>query len=240
MIPKTIHYVWFGNRPKTKKMEKCYQSWKTFCPDYEIIEWNESNFDINCNRFLKEAYDAGKYAFASDIVRLMALYEHGGIYVDADVEIIKNLDDLLDNESFIGYEIDQYVNSGQMLGSVKGNPLIKEHLEQYDEISFAECKNISTIACPRILTKLLVEKGFQPNGKEQIIDGMHIYPHDYFNPFDDETGRMHKTDNSYSIHWSAHSWSTQGPIRRKVTQICHRLFGVNCFDWLKKIIRYNY
>jgi mannosyltransferase OCH1-like enzyme len=239
MIPKIIHYVWFGNRQKTKKMEKCLQSWKKFCPDYKIIEWNESNFDINCNRFIKEAYDAGRYPFASDVARLIVLYEYGGIYVDSDVEIIKNLDDLLDNEAFIGFETDEYINSGQMLGCVKGNKLIKEHIEQYSNIPFPDIndiKAIKSITCPKVFTSLLLEKGFQPNGKEQIVEGLHIYPQDYFNPYEYDTMRMFKTENSYSIHWSAHSWTSQSYLRRKIAQICHRLFGIHCFDWIKRII----
>ncbi|MBE6740831.1 MAG: glycosyl transferase [Ruminococcaceae bacterium] len=236
MIPKTIHYIWFGNRPKTKKIEKCINSWKQFCPDYKIIEWNETNFDFNSNRFAKEAYEAGNYAFVSDIARLIILYEYGGIYVDADVELLRNLDDLLDNDAFIGIETDLYVNSGQMFGTVKNNPLIMEHLEQYNNLSFSECEDITEITCPKLLTKLLIQKGFRTDGSEQIIDGLHIYPQDYFNPFDIRTGKMKLTENSYSIHWSAHSWASQSRLRKKITQICHRIFGVNCFNFIKKYI----
>lgn len=237
MIPKIIHYIWFGNRPKTKKIEKCIQSWKKHCPDYEIIEWNEENFDINCNKFLKEAYDSGNFAFASDVARLFVLFEYGGIYVDADVELLKNLDDLLQNEAFVGFEIDEYVNSGQMMGSVKGNSLIKEHIEKYNSISFSKCADITKITCPHILTNLLIQKGFEPNGKEQIIEGLHIYPQDYFNPFNNMTGKLTKTDNSYSIHWSAHSWASQSQLRRRITRFFHRLFGKNCFEPLKLLLR---
>lgn len=236
MIPKVIHYVWLGNKPKPRKIEKCIASWKKFCPDYEIIEWNENNFDLSSNRFLKEAYESGNFAFSSDIIRLMVLIEYGGIYVDADVEFIKSLDDLLDNNAFVGYETPNYVNSGQMLGAEANNEIIKEHLAQYNNLSFLNCDNLHSIACPQIFTELLKQKGLKCDGTEQIIDGLHIYPTDYFNPFDVRTGKMSKTENSYSVHWSAHSWVSGNPALEKIAQFCHRIFGNNCFDWLKKYI----
>ena len=237
MIPKIIHYIWFGDRPKTKRIQKCINSWKQFCPDYEIIEWNESNFDVNCHPFAKEAYDAKNYAFVSDIARLIILYEYGGIYIDADVEFLKSPDALLENDAFIGIETDLYVNSGQMFGTVKNSPLVKEHLEQYDNISFSECEDITKITCPKLLTELLIQKGFKTDGSEQVIEGLHIYPQEYFNPFDTRTGKMEKTENSYSIHWSAHSWVSQSRLRRRIVRIFHRIFGINCFEWLNKILK---
>lgn len=236
MIPKTIHYVWLGNKPKPKKIQKCIASWHKFCPDYEIKEWNETNFDVNSHLFVKEAYEAHNYAFASDVIRLVVLFEYGGIYVDADVEFLKPIDDLLNNEAFIGFELPEYVNSGQIFGSVAKNELIAEHLKQYDGISFSECENISDITCPKIFTKLLAEKGIRLDGSEQTIDGLHIYPVDYFNPFDTITGRLKKTKNTYSIHWSEHSWTNRSTIVRTFMRLCHRLFGINCFDWLKRLI----
>lgn len=236
MIPKTIHYVWLGNRPKPKKIEKCIASWNKFCPDYEIIEWNELNFDINSHNFVKEAYEIGNFAFSSDVIRLEVLYKYGGIYVDADVEFLKPIDDLLYNEAFIGFEIDEYVNSGQILGTVANNPLINEHLKQYDSLSYSACEDITKIACPRLLTKLLVDKGLRLDGTEQQISDMHIYPSDYFNPFDTKTGKLSKTENSYSIHWSAHSWTNRSRVIKRITRTCHRFLGVNCFAWIKRFL----
>lgn len=234
-IPRIIHYVWLGNKPKPRKIEKCIASWERFCPDYKIIEWNEQNFDVNSHPFLKEAYDAGNYAFASDIIRLMVLIKHGGIYVDADVEFIKSIDPLLQvNDSFVGFETDEYVNSGQMLGATPNNQLIKEHLDLYDDLSFKDCDNIHNIACPILFTQLLKKHGLVCDGTEQRVAFLHVYPADYFNPFEVRTGKMKKTENSYSIHWSAHSWVSMNKIAKKIVQICHRLFGINCFSWLKK------
>lgn len=234
MIPKVIHYVWLGNKPKSKKIEKCIASWNKCCPEYEIRQWNETNFDINCNSFLKEAYDAGNYAFASDIIRLMVLFQYGGIYVDADVEMLKSFDALLDNKAFVGFETMDYVNSGQALGTVKNNPLIKEHLAQYDSLSFSSCEDIHSIACPQLFTELLKQKGLICDNSYQELENITVYPMEFFNPFDVLTGRMKKTNNSYSIHWSAHSWISLNPVTKKIVQICHRVFGVNCFKWIKK------
>lgn len=236
MIPKTIHYVWLGRKPKPKKIQKCIASWRRFCPDYEIKEWNETNFDVNSHPFVKEAYEANNYAFASDVIRLVVLYEYGGIYVDADVEFLKPIDDLLDNEAFIGFELPEYVNSGQIFASVAKNEIVAEHLRQYDGVSFSGCENISDITCPKVFTKLLVEKGLKLDGSEQVINGLHIYQTDYFNPFDARTGKLVKTQNTYSIHWSEHSWTNRSVIIRNFMRLCHRVFGINCFDWLKRLI----
>lgn len=236
MIPKTIHYVWLGNKPKPRKIQKCIASWHSFCPDYEIKEWNETNFDVNSHPFVKQAYEANNYAFASDVIRLVVLLEYGGIYVDADVEFLKPIDDLLDNEAFIGFELPEYVNSGQIFGSVANNDLIAEHLKQYDGISFSEYENISDITCPKIFTKLLVEKGLVLDASEQVIDGLHIYPVDYFNPFDARTGKLVKTQNTYTIHWSAHSWIGTNLVIKRITQLCHRAFGNDCFNGINKIL----
>lgn len=237
MIPKTIHYVWLGDKPKPKKIKKCIASWKRFCPDYKIIEWNEENFDINSNSFIKAAYDSQKYAFASDVIRLIVLEKYGGIYVDADVEFLKPLDDLLDNESFVGFETNEYINSGQILGSVPKNKILSEHIKKYDDIDFLRIDDITSITCPKIFTDLLVEKGLVLDGSEQIISGVHIYTVEYFNPFDTKTGKMSKTKNSYSIHWSAHSWIDRNPLVKQVVRICHRLFGVDCFEKIRAILR---
>lgn len=237
MIPKIIHYVWLGNKPKPKKIEKCIASWYKFCSDYEINEWNETNFDINCHQFVKDAYEAGNYAFASDVIRLIVLYRFGGIYVDSDVELLRPLDTLLDNKAFVGFETYEYVNSGQILGTEKNNPIINEHLGQYDTLKYNESNALSEITCPKLLTELLLSKGLKPNNREQIVSGMHIYPSDYFNPFDARTGKMKKTENSYSVHWSAHSWINMNPLASKFTRLCHRLFGNDCFNLIKRILR---
>ena len=129
MIPKKIHYFWFGGNEKPAKVQKCIDSWKKYCPDYEIIEWNESNFDIHCMPFVEQAYDAKKYAFVSDVARLIVVYEQGGIYMDTDVEVIKPLDDLLNNKAYMSFENDENINTGQGFGSEPGLKLLKKHID---------------------------------------------------------------------------------------------------------------
>ena len=117
MIPRKIHYFWFGGNEKPAKVKKCINSWKKYCPDYELVEWNESNFDVHCMPFVEQAYNAKKYAFVSDVARLIVVYEQGGIYMDTDVEVIKPLDDLLENKAYMSFENNENVNTGQGFGA---------------------------------------------------------------------------------------------------------------------------
>ena len=206
MIPKVIHYCWFGDIPKGEKEQKCIDSWKKLCPDYEIKEWNESNCDIDSIPFVKQALDCKKYAFASDVIRLWALYNYGGVYLDTDVELIKSYDSLLNCSGFIGFENDEFVNTGQGVGAEKGNAIIKEMFECYNDLSF---KPDAVVKCTEINTNILVKYGLKQNGQKQSINGFIVYPQDYFNPYDCMTDRLKTTDNTYSIHWYANSWGTQ-------------------------------
>lgn len=227
MIPKKIHYCWFGGNQKPESVQKCINSWKKYCPDYEIIEWNESNFDIHCMPFVEQAIEAKKYAFASDVARLMVVYENGGLYFDTDVEVVKNFDDLLNNKAFLGFENNEYVASGLGFGSEAGVAFFKEHIDVYkDEVFINDDGSFNMLGCPRVATKLLVEKGLVQNNQEQIVDGVRIYPADYFNPYDSVTGKLDKTDNTYSIHWYDASWSGTPPIILKLKRLIHRLLKV--------------
>lgn len=231
MIPKLIHYCWFGGNEKPEKAKKCIASWKKYCPDYEIIEWNERNFDVNQNAYTRRCMKEKKYAFLSDYARLVILEEQGGIYLDTDVELIRPIDSLLGQEAFFGFENNEYVATGLGFGSVphqKAVILMKNEYSDYLE-GTKEFKS-----CPALNTKALIPEGLQKNGKYQTIAGATIYPVEYFNPYDDTTGRLRKTKNTYSIHWYSKSWlSKKDIIRSKITQPFHRVFGVNCFQWLK-------
>lgn len=221
MIPKKIHYFWFGNNPKGKKEQKCIDSWKKFCPDYEIIEWNESNVDLDMIPFVRQAYDAKKYAFASDVLRLWAIYIYGGVYFDTDVELVKSYDDLLDSEGFIGFENNDYVNTGQCVACEAGNHLIKEVLDCYRTIDFDEN---DLIPCPKVNTGVFVDHGLKLNGEMQDLDGFKVYPADFFNPYDYVVGKLNKTKNTYSIHWYSKSWmSSKSILRSKLSKPLHRL-----------------
>lgn len=237
MIPKKIHYFWFGGNEKPKSVKKCINSWKKYCPDYEIIEWNESNFDVHCMPFVEQAHEAKKYAFVSDVARLIVVYEQGGIYMDTDVEVIKPLDDLLKNKAYMSFENNEYVNSGQGFGSEAGIQFFNEHIDEYrDEVFIKEDGSFNMLGCPRVATRLLEKKGIELNGKEQIIDDVHIYPAEYFNPYDSITGRLKKTSNTYSIHWYDQSWGNDSRLKKRITQLIHRAFGKNSLSWFKKVL----
>ena len=237
MIPKKIHYFWFGGNEKPKSVVKCINSWKKHCPDYEIIEWNENNFDIHCMPFVEQAYDAKKYAFVSDVARLIVIYEQGGIYMDTDVEVIKPLDDLLNNKAYMGFENDKNVASGLGFGSEAGVQFFKEHIDEYkDEVFINDDGSLNMLGCPIVATRLLVKKGIKLNGKEQIVDDVRIYPAEYFNPYDSITGRLNKTENTYSIHWYDQSWGSDSKFKKRLTQLIHRVFGKNSLSWLKRIL----
>ncbi len=225
MIPKKIHYCWFGRGQKPKLAEKCIESWKKFCPDYEIIEWNEDNFNVNTNPYTKMCYENKMYAFLSDYVRLVTVYEHGGIYFDSDVEAVKSFDDLLNKKGFYAFENNDYIASGLGFGSEAGNPALEAMIKKYDLVLDGKS---GTIGCPRLNTQALTEYGFKMNGKMQEIDGVVLYPKEYFNPFDDNTGIMHKTDNTYSIHWYGKSWMNRRDIiRNRFTRVIHRFLGTD-------------
>lgn len=173
MIPKKIHYVWVGGNPKSKDIERCIKTWKKHLPDYEIIEWNENNFDINSNQYVKKAYEHKKWAFVSDYIRMYAIYNYGGIYFDTDVLVLDNLDEFLHNEAFIGYEDDNYPFTA-VFGAVKGHSLIKHILEMYDNISFDK-ENVVTNT--EMVKKLLIEQyNCKLGNKEQLLkDNVKIY-----------------------------------------------------------------
>lgn len=178
MIPKIIHYCWFGRGEKSPLIKKCIESWKRYCPDYKIIEWNEYNFNVNINNFTEEAYEAQKYAFVSDYLRLYVLYKYGGIYVDTDLEIKRNIDEFLKNRAFSGFEIENYIPTA-IMGAEKGHPWIKSLLDYYKNRSFIlENGKFDTTANPRIITEITKEKyDLDLTNVEQVLDdGIHIYP----------------------------------------------------------------
>ncbi|MBP9988485.1 MAG: glycosyl transferase [Ruminococcus sp.] len=229
MILKKIHYCWFGNGEKNKKVKKCIESWKKFCPDYEIIEWNEKNFDVNQNEYTKMCYSENKFAFLSDYARLIIIAENGGVYFDTDVQLIKPIDSLLENEAFFGFETDDYVNTGHGFGSVANGTLVNAMVDEYTQI--LDGKH-GVIGCPILNTEALIKFGLIRNGEEQIIENSVILPIDYMNPYESTTGRLNKTENTFSIHWYSGSWMTKGQlIRSTITKPIHRLFGN---DALKK------
>lgn len=227
MIPKKIHYCWFGGNPLPKDVQKYIDTWKKFCPDYEIKEWNEQNFDIHRNRYVEEAYQLKKWAFVSDVARINALYTEGGIYMDTDVEVVRNLDPLLNKRGFLGFEGTQWIATN-LVGFEAGHEILRKFLEAYDHRSFIKSDGtLDQTTNVEELTKLLVDNyHLILNGEEQILaDGIVVYPTDYFSPYDYIQGKLNKTSNTYTIHWFSQSWIGQNPVRKKVAQWIHRITG---------------
>lgn len=208
MIPKTIHYCWFGPKNKPNSFKRYLRTWKRVMPDYEIKEWNEQSFDVNSISFTSEAYRCGKYAFVSDYVRLLALHQEGGIYLDTDVEVLKSFDELLDLPAFIGYD-DQAICTA-VIGSEKGNPFISECLECYDRMSFDKDHMIPN---PKVLATVFEKHGYVLDFKKGLLDNvLHVFPIDYFAVKAFKDLSLHLSENSFSIHHYAASWFT--PIGR--------------------------
>lgn len=231
MIPKKIHYCWFGGHEKPEKAKKCIESWKKYCPDYEIIEWNEQNFDVNQNEYTKMCAKEKKYAFLSDYARLVIIEKQGGIYLDTDVEVVRSFDKLLENQAFFGFENNEYVATGLGFGAVAHHKVVQLMEREY---GYMLDGGGDVVTCPALNTKALEKIGLVKNGKYQVVEGAVIYPVDYFNPYDDTTGKLNKTSHTYSIHWYAKSWlDKKSIIRSKITKPFHRLFGVDCFAWIK-------
>lgn len=209
MIPKKIHYCWFGGNPLPPLAKKCIESWEKYCPDYEIKEWNESNFDINSNKYIREAYEAKKFAFVSDYVRLYALYNEGGVYMDTDVEVLKPIDEFLKHEAFSGFETIDTVPTG-IMGAEEKHPFFNLLLQYYTNKSFINkdgsydmTTNVETI------TKYCLENGLKTNNTLQEIKGFALYPKEYFCPKDHKTGKIYLHKNTYTIHHFAGSWMTK-------------------------------
>lgn len=250
MIPKIIHYCWFGGAPLDKSGVKCVESWKKYFPDYEIIEWNESNFDINSCRYAMEAYKEKKYAFVSDYVRFKVLYAYGGLYFDTDVEVIKSFDDILAAGNFMGCqnpilpesaEVKDFfcqVNPGLGLGAEPGLSFYKEIIEDYEKSSFyKEDGTLNFYDVVDRVTDMMYKKGLRDTYDIQEVEGIKIYPADYFCPQNVNTGKMEITSNSHSIHRFAASWvDKKERLHGKVYRFIARIFGQKAADKLRKLL----
>lgn len=240
MIPKKIHYCWFGNGEKSEEVCKCIESWKKFCPDYEIIEWNESNFDVLEIDYIKEAYEHKKWAFVSDYARFKILYENGGIYFDTDVELIRDLSPILSLGAYMGCEHAMeeksiLINPGLGMASEPKFNIYKEIINMYAEKHFLNNDgsfNLETVC--EYTTNILKNHGFKEENKIQYISGIHIYPTEYFCPMNYKTGEINITSNTYSIHHYTASW--QSPLM-KIKSKLKKAFGVKRIDYIKNKLR---
>lgn len=226
MIPKIIHYCWFGGGVKSECVLMCIESWEKCCPDYEIREWTEKDFDVNSVPYVKEAYEAQAWGFVPDYIRLWIVYNHGGIYLDTDVQLIRSLDLFLDCESFMGFEsgIANFVNNGQGFGAVKGNWVIKQLMEHYNGLHYLnEDNSFNRTPSPIYTTEALEKLGLQRSSADKIqyLNGVTVYPSEYFCPKSLETGVMHITENTYAIHHFSGSWLS---LEEKLSQKKHLVF----------------
>lgn len=245
MIPKKIHYCWFGGNPLPESAKKYIETWKKYCPDYEIIEWNENNFDVTQNQYCKEAYEAKKWAFVSDYARFWVLYKYGGIYFDTDVEIIKPLDDIVVKGSFMGCERDGDKNKaaaiavapGLGLGVNPGIELYKEMLDLYDTLHFKNSDgsfNLKTVV--QYTTETLVKYGLKNINQIQKCADIYIYPREYFCPKNIDTGVLEITENTYTIHHFEGTWvSSWGKFKQKIRFLMSKVFGKDFVEWLVQI-----
>lgn len=254
-IPKKIHYCWFGNGQKNELVQKCIESWKKFCPDCEIIEWNESNYDVSQNLYMKQAYEARRWGFVSDYARLDIIYEHGGIYLDTDVEVVRSLEELYDGNGFFGFEkpangTSFLVNTGQGFGAPPHNEVILRMREIYNEITFIDerCKEKLT-PCPYYNTMVLEELGLKKDNRKQYIGDIVVYPDDYFCPFNWGSRKMDITERTFAVHHFNASWLSEKEkkvrkIKRYIDFAAHlpnhlmlKILGKTRYELLKRKLK---
>lgn len=216
MIPKIIHYCWFGGNPLPQEAQRCIDSWKKYLPDYELHEWNEKVFNISSNTYTQEAFENKKWAFITDYVRLYALKEYGGVYMDTDVEVIKNIDAFLNEKGFSGFERDDAVPTG-IMAAEKDNPFVSELLAEYENLHFVkEDGTLDITTNVYRITKTAVKYGLKLNNKKQTVCDFTFYPKDYFCPKNCRTMEIELTGNSYTIHHFAGSWDTENKFRHAI------------------------
>lgn len=219
LIPKVIHYCWFGGAEKSELIKKCIHTWKQMCPDYEIVEWNENNFDINICPYVQEAYQEKKWAFVSDYARLWIVYNEGGIYLDTDVELLKSLNGVLGYKTFFASEDDHNINTGIGFGSVAQSHVIKALMDDYESIHFIRDidRSCDMLPCTTRNTESFERKfGSTQNYLNRLSEnGIMIFSQEYFCPFNNVTGEMNITDKTIAIHWFSASWRSKYINRRE-------------------------
>lgn len=228
MIPKIIHYCWFGGKPLPKYAKRKIASWKLFFPDYEIREWNEGNYDVNFIPYTAKAYKEGKYAFVSDFARYWILFQEGGIYFDTDVEVIRSFEDIINKGPFLGIEKNDKIisiNPGLGMGAKPKMEFYGKMIDFYSNLKIEDSSRIEPYLVSKT-SQFLIENGFLQEDHLQLIDDIYIYPNDYFNPLNDYTGKITITPNTLSIHYYAKSWiKGYNPLRNYLTRKYHLLFS---------------
>lgn len=234
MIPKVIHYCWFGGKALPKDAKKCIETWRKKCHGYEIIEWNETNFDIHCHPFVEAAYEAKAWAFVTDFVRLKIIYENGGIYFDTDVRVLKDFTPLLVHPAFFGAEqLKGYVATGLGFGAEKNNKMVEALMKSYDSIDFDSSK-LGILCCPRLNTSVFITYGYKQNGGFQDLGEAVVYPPEFFDPIAPGSDKDLTCINTYSIHLYNASWT---PLKSIYKSKIRRLIGPKNILRLKKFLR---
>lgn len=215
MIPKVIHYCWFGGKKLPLDVRKCIKSWKKYCPDYEIVQWDESNFDVRQNKFVSQAYASRAWAFVSDYARLKIIYDMGGVYLDTDVELIKKIDELLKDDCFLATQAEpQRIATGLGFGAVKGHSAIEKMLKEYEDLEF-NIEERNSFMCPILNTNPFINIGYVPSNEIQQVENAIIYPSRYFDPINSDGFNI--TNETVSIHHYSATWeSGVHRIKRKV------------------------
>lgn len=245
MIPKIIHYCWFGHGPLPESALKCIASWRKYLPDYEIKEWNEDNFDVNMIKYTAEAYAAKKYAFVSDYARFWIIYNYGGLYFDTDVELIHSLDDITSQGAFIGIEKSLAtakhnptgwigINPGLGIGAEKGNIIFGDIITKYNGMAF----NIADGTVVKHTTDVMKEHGFDGSNRKQTVGDITVYPDDVFCPMDSTTGLLHISPDSVSIHHYSCSWMDQNSLSFRLHLLKNKLIRIFGADRILRITKF--
>ena len=240
MIPKVINYCWFGGKPIDNLGKKCIDSWKKYCPDYEIKRWDESNYNLESCDYVKEAYKAEKWAFVSDYARFDILYRQGGLYFDTDVELIKPIDDIIEKGPFMGCEQnldDSKIAPGLGLAANPGLGLYKEIIDYYNTQHFINedgSNNLETVV--QKVTNILIKNGYKSSGNIELVKGVYIYPSEYFGPINPNTKQINITENTRSIHHYSASWCDDGSrMRGEIYKYLYKFLGEDVAESIKKI-----
>lgn len=238
MIPKIIHYCWFGKSKKSEAVNMYIENWKNILLDYTIIEWNEKNFNINCNDYVREAYKAKKWAFVSDYARLWVLYSVGGIYLDTDVEILQSFDSLLENSFFIGGE-SKYSICTAVIGARADSDIVKELLSLYDGKHFLIDGRENAIPNSQLIFNYFKEiHDYKVSQNVYATEQFSIYPSEYFSPINCYTLKKKITPNTYTVHHFASTWKTDNEIKKeKLKSVITRIIGEENRQKIKQMIK---
>lgn len=237
-IPQKIHYCWFGNGEKPAIVLHCIESWKKYMPDYEIIEWNEENYDVHKAAFMEEAYAHKKWAFVSDYARFDILNEYGGIYVDTDVEFLKPIpEDILNQTAFTGYESAGTVNPGLIYAAVPSFPITKEILEKYNAMHFIVNGNMVYKTVNMVTMEVLLSHAELRHGTFQIVDGLAIYPYAFFCGYNQDVMEYDIHPETISVHHYAGTWMDKS-LKRQVQTIIKKVLGIEVYKKLLHMKRY--